>query len=70
MGNMFVHAAKQRAHQAFRAVHLVSPVGFFSVLQISCMLPVAITAEDGATGVGVHRERNSAACLRPTRATR
>jgi hypothetical protein len=40
---MFVRAAKQRAHQAFRAVHLVSPRGFFSVLRISCMLPVAIT---------------------------
>ena len=31
-------AANQRAHQAFRAVHLVSPLGFFSVLQVSCML--------------------------------
>jgi hypothetical protein len=31
-------AADQRAHQAFRAVHLVSPLGFFSVLQVSPML--------------------------------
>jgi len=31
-------AADQRAHQAFGAVHLVSPLGFFSVLQVSCML--------------------------------
>jgi hypothetical protein len=31
-------AADQRAHQTYHAVHLVSLLGFFSVLQVSCML--------------------------------
>src|SRR5262249_28479667 len=31
-------AADQRAPEAFRAVHLFSPLGFFSVLQVSPLL--------------------------------